>query len=163
MTIAEKIQFSAENTRFTLFKEGLFFKCYNEDAMVFSKRVKNYKVISKFIKSVGSAVLSLGFPASEIEKGHLTLQSISEAIEASTYTEKHYGIVFSLKEDIKQNYQEFFEEIHKSNLNFNSSNANMNSNNRANGNSVRCLKDCNTLHGSTTALVSFSTNRKQFV
>ena len=27
------------------------------------------------------------------------------------------------------------------NLNFNSSNANMNSNNRANGNSVRCLKD----------------------
>ena len=27
------------------------------------------------------------------------------------------------------------------NLNFNSSNANMNTNNRANGNSVRCLKD----------------------
>lgn len=27
------------------------------------------------------------------------------------------------------------------NLNFNSSNANMNANNRANGNSVRCLKD----------------------
>lgn len=27
------------------------------------------------------------------------------------------------------------------NLNFNSGNANMNSNNRANGNSVRCLKD----------------------
>lgn len=48
------------------------------------------------------------------------------------------------------------------NLNFNSSNANMNSNNRANGNSVRCLKDCNTLHGSSTALDSFNTNRKQF-
>ena len=31
-------------------------------------------------------------------------------------------------------------------LNFNSSNANMDSNNRANGFSVRCLKDCNTLH-----------------
>lgn len=48
------------------------------------------------------------------------------------------------------------------NLNFNSSNANMNSNNRANGNSVRCLKDCKTLHGSTTALDFFNTNRKHF-
>lgn len=28
------------------------------------------------------------------------------------------------------------------NLNFNSTDANMNTNNRANGNSVRCLKDC---------------------
>lgn len=49
------------------------------------------------------------------------------------------------------------------NLNFNSSNANMNSNNRANGNSVRCLKDCNTLHSSATALDSFNTNRKQLL
>jgi hypothetical protein len=29
------------------------------------------------------------------------------------------------------------------NLNLNSSNANINTNNRANGNAVRCLKDCN--------------------
>ena len=48
------------------------------------------------------------------------------------------------------------------NLNFNSSNANMNSNNRANGFSVRCIKDCKTLHGSTTALDFFNTNRKHF-
>jgi hypothetical protein len=45
------------------------------------------------------------------------------------------------------------------NLHFNSSNANMNSNNRANGNSVRCLKGCNTFYGSSTALDSFNTNR----
>lgn len=44
------------------------------------------------------------------------------------------------------------------NLNFNSSNANMNSNNRANGNSVRCLKDCNILQVSATALFPFDTN-----
>jgi uncharacterized protein (TIGR02145 family) len=48
------------------------------------------------------------------------------------------------------------------NLNFNSSNANMNSNNRANGFSVRCIKDCNTMHGSTTALYFFNLNSKQF-
>ena len=46
------------------------------------------------------------------------------------------------------------------NLNFNSSNANMNSNNRANGNSVRCLKDC-ILQVSATALDSFDTNYKK--
>jgi uncharacterized protein (TIGR02145 family) len=46
------------------------------------------------------------------------------------------------------------------NLNFNSSNANMNSNNRANGFSVRCLKDCNILHVSATALDSFNANLK---
>lgn len=69
MTIAEKIQVSADKTRFTLFKEGIFYKCYNVDAMVFSKRVKHYKVNSKFIKSLGAAVISLGFPVSEVTKG----------------------------------------------------------------------------------------------
>ena len=49
------------------------------------------------------------------------------------------------------------------NLNFNSSNANMNSNNRANGNSVRCLKDCNILHVSAAALVSFNTNFQIYI
>lgn len=115
MTIAEKTQVSSDKTRFTFFKEGLFYKCYNEDAMVFVQKIKEYKVSSKFVKSVGSAVLSLGFPISEIEKANLKLQSISEAIQAANYTEKTYGIVFSLKENIKQNYQEFFEEIQKSN------------------------------------------------
>jgi hypothetical protein len=113
MTIAEKIQYSSDKTRFTLFKEGLFYKCYNEDAMVFVNRVKNYKVNSKFIKSIGDEVLSLGFPASETEKDYLTLPSILESIEATVYKEEPYGIVFSLKMDIKQNYLEYFEEIQK--------------------------------------------------
>ena len=49
------------------------------------------------------------------------------------------------------------------NLNFNSSNADMNSNNRANGNSVRCLKDCNILHVLAAALVSFNTNFQNYI
>jgi hypothetical protein len=44
MTILEKILCSAGKNTFTLFSEGLFYKCYNEDAMVFVQRVKNYKV-----------------------------------------------------------------------------------------------------------------------
>jgi len=114
MTIKDKISLSSEKMNFTLFKEGLFLKCYNEDAMLFVKQVREYKVNSKFVKSVGAEVLSLGFPASEIEKENLTLQSILEAIEATVYKEEPYGIVFSLKKDLKQNYLEYFEEIQKS-------------------------------------------------
>ena len=73
MTIKEKISCSSDVTRFTLFKEGLFYKCYNEDAMVFIKCVKSYKVSVKFIKTVNANVYSIGFPASEIEKGSITI------------------------------------------------------------------------------------------
>lgn len=44
MGIKEKLEISADIKRFTLFKEGLFYKCYNEDAMVFTKLVKPYRV-----------------------------------------------------------------------------------------------------------------------
>ncbi len=56
MTAAEKIQCSADKTRFTLYKEGLFCKYHNEDAIFFVERVKKYKVKAKFIKSAGEIV-----------------------------------------------------------------------------------------------------------
>jgi len=114
MTIVEKIEYATDKKIVTFFKEGLFYKCYNEDAMVFVQRVKEYKVNSKFVKSIGNNVLSLGFPVSEVEKENLKLQSISEVIQATSYTAKPYGIVFSLKKNIKQNYLEYFEEVQKS-------------------------------------------------
>ena len=52
MTIAEKVTQSANSTLFTIYKEGLFYKCYNEDAMIFVQKVREYKVNSKFVKSV---------------------------------------------------------------------------------------------------------------
>ena len=70
MTITEKVKQAATNNICTLYKEGIFYKCYNEDAMVFVQKVKEYKVNLKFIKSVGDDVLSLGFPISETEKGN---------------------------------------------------------------------------------------------
>jgi hypothetical protein len=44
MTLKEKILFSTEGIRFTLYKEGLFYKCYNEDAMVFVKRMRSFQI-----------------------------------------------------------------------------------------------------------------------
>jgi hypothetical protein len=38
MTLAEKVNQSADGTLFTLHKEGLLYKCYNEDAMVFVQK-----------------------------------------------------------------------------------------------------------------------------
>ncbi len=60
MTIAEKIKQSDDATLFTLYREGMFYKCYNEDAMVFVERVKEYKVISKFLKSVRATLYNIG-------------------------------------------------------------------------------------------------------
>jgi hypothetical protein len=95
MTISEKIHCSADKTTFTLFREGLFYKCYNEDAMVFVLRVKNYKVNSKFVKNTGAAVYSLGFPVSEVVKGNLSLACVSEKIGAKRFEENNGNIVLN--------------------------------------------------------------------
>lgn len=117
MTINEKIGSSSDKSMFTLFKEGLFYKCYNEDAMVFTKMVKNYKVNSKFVKSVGKEVLSLGFPVSEVEKGNLSLESISEKIGAKGFEERDGNIIFWLNNiEIKKDYEVWKNIIQKENI-----------------------------------------------
>ena len=98
MTIAEKTQISTNTTRFTFFKEGLFYKCYNEDAMVFVKNIREYKVSTKYIKSVGEDVYSVGFPVSEIKKGSLSLANILEKIGAKGFEENEGNIVFLLND-----------------------------------------------------------------
>jgi hypothetical protein len=104
MTIAKKIQCSADKTKLTLFKEGLFYKVYNEDAMVFAQQVKNYKVSTKFVKCVGENVLSLGFPASEVEKGNLAPDIIAAKIRSTKYDVQAQSITFYLSEKIMQDY-----------------------------------------------------------
>lgn len=114
MTIAEKIEYSEDKTVFTLFKEGLFYKCYNADAMVFVQKIKEYKVSSKFVKSVSAEVLSLGFPVSEVEKGKLTLEFISERMGASRFKVSDNDVIFILDETaVKSNYIVWAETIKK--------------------------------------------------
>ena len=75
MNTSEKILFNTEKKRFTLYKEGLFYKCHNEDAMLFVKKVREYKVNNKFVKRVGDTVYSVGFPVGEVEKGNLLVST----------------------------------------------------------------------------------------
>ena len=90
MTLLEKTKNSAKGSIFTLYKEGMFYKCYNEDAMVFSQCVRAYKISVKFVKNVGAKVMSLGFPVSEVEKGNLSLEFISEKIRARKLNESTF-------------------------------------------------------------------------
>ena len=67
MTILEKVTLQQEDaTKILLFKEGIFYKAYNEGA--FLLKDKNYKVAVKHIKSIENEVLSIGFPVSVLEK-----------------------------------------------------------------------------------------------
>ena len=84
MTIAEKASHSANSALFTLYKEGLFYRCYNEKVMVFVIKVKNYKVSSKFVKSMSEKVYSISFPSIEVLNGNLSCKSISEKIGAKS-------------------------------------------------------------------------------
>ncbi len=85
--------------------------------MVFTKMVKNYKVNSKFVKSVGKEVLSLGFPVSEVEKGNLSLESISEKIGAKGFEERDGNIIFWLNNiEIKKDYEVWKNIIQKENI-----------------------------------------------
>ena len=115
MTIAEKIDLAKRNKQFTLFKEGLFYKCYNEDAMLFVKRVKKYKVNSKFIKSVGGVVNSIGFPVTEIEKESLSLEMISAKLKAENFEKKNEDVVFLINDfEIKNDYEVWEQSIQTS-------------------------------------------------
>lgn len=107
MTIVEKIECCADRTKFTLFKEGLFYKCYNADAMVFSKRVKNYSVTARFVKSASDYVLSLGFPGTEVENGKLSFPAIQTALSSSSFGETEGGVQFVISSDLKQGYHDY--------------------------------------------------------
>ena len=67
MTILEKVTLQQQDTtKIFLFKEGVFYKAYNEAA--FLLKDKNYKVAVKKIKNIENEVLSIGFPVSVFEK-----------------------------------------------------------------------------------------------
>ena len=67
MTILDKVTLQQQDTtKIFLFKEGVFYKAYNEGAFLLQDR--NYKVAVKKIKSVENEVLSIGFPVSVFEK-----------------------------------------------------------------------------------------------
>ncbi|MFV5686515.1 hypothetical protein ACM55I_13840 [Flavobacterium sp. GB2R13] len=65
-TILEKITQQVQNpSKVFLFKEGIFYKAYNQGAYLM--RHKNYKVNVKKIKNIENNVLTIGFPIAVFE------------------------------------------------------------------------------------------------
>ncbi|MFV5686518.1 hypothetical protein ACM55I_13855 [Flavobacterium sp. GB2R13] len=65
-TILEKITQQVQNpSKVFLFKEGIFYKAYNQGAYLM--RHKNYKVHVKKIKNIENNVLTIGFPIAVFE------------------------------------------------------------------------------------------------
>lgn len=65
MTVFGKLQevlASAKEGRILLFREGMFWKAYQEAAYLFVTNVKPYQINKNYVKKVGIDVFSLGFP-----------------------------------------------------------------------------------------------------
>ena len=91
MTILDKVTLQRQDTtKIFIFKEGVFYKAYNEGA--FLLKDKNYTVAIKHIKSIENEVLSIGFPISVLEK----LKENRQPEEYDNYCSLQSNIVFSL-------------------------------------------------------------------
>ncbi len=84
MTMQEKINFSAQPKKVYLFKEGLFYKLYNQNAMWFTNHIKAYNVNSKFVKTVKQNVYSIGFPQTVLAK-HTALSNLKQMQDKGGY------------------------------------------------------------------------------
>jgi hypothetical protein len=75
MNTKEKIALATQNNKLYCFKEGMFFKVYNQNAMWFTQHIKVYKINSKFVKTVNQQVFSIGFPQSLVLANLLVSQN----------------------------------------------------------------------------------------
>ena len=80
MTVKQKIELATQSNKLYFFKEGLFHKLYNQNAMWFVNHVKPYKVSVKFVKTVNQDVYSIGFPQTvlSLHKLQINLKPIKE-------------------------------------------------------------------------------------
>lgn len=105
MTIQEKVKISSEATKLTLFKEGMFYKCYNEDAMVFTQHVKAYKLSRKFVKSVGVELVSIGFPIAKEVVEVNSMSDIAKQLGTSGYESSESFVQFVIGGNLKNDYK----------------------------------------------------------
>ena len=71
MGITEKIAEVALHSlsgNIILYKEGMFWKAYQQSSYLFVKNIKEYLVLKKHIKSASTDIVSLGFPVPSLDK-----------------------------------------------------------------------------------------------
>ena len=103
MTIKQKTSLAAQNHKLYFFKEGLFCKVYNQNAMWFNNNIKAYKINSKFVKTVNQQVFNLGFPQNVlVQLINKPLIKIEETTSFISYKinhtiNPHYSWFFAMK------------------------------------------------------------------
>lgn len=80
--------------------------------MLFVKKVREYKISSKMIKSAGSKIYTIGFPSSIVENSRLSFEEMAIKIGSTSYESKDGRIVFLLEdEEAKVGYIEWKEKL----------------------------------------------------
>ena len=82
MTIQQKIALVSDPTKFYLFKEGAFYKVYNQNAMWFTTHVKPYKVKVKFVNQF---VYVVGFPMHAVTTNGFVSKGLSLLEEQNSF------------------------------------------------------------------------------
>lgn len=89
-----------------LFREGMFWKAYEDSAYLFIKHIREYKPVKKTVKSLKMAVVSVGFPENVLEN---MLQDVEIVSRVEDYCVIGCGQVESTQEEFSL-WKESIEE-----------------------------------------------------
>ena len=104
MLLKEKLSRETGN-RIHFYREGMFWKLYNQSAFNFSQRVKQYLLKKKYIKEVKSWIVTMGFPDVVLKEN---LERLREYTLSVNVSEKVVEV--ELKEGLP-GYQGWVEEV----------------------------------------------------
>lgn len=102
MNTSEKIDKALNPAILCLHKEGIFYKLYNQHAMLFIQNIKPLKITVKFIKTVNQHVYSAGFPVSLIDTVKKQLSDLGGSIEESEKMVVCTGVNWEKENDYMQ-------------------------------------------------------------
>ncbi len=104
MLLKEKLSRETGN-RIHFYREGMFWKLYNQSAFNFSQRVKQYLLKKKYVKEVKSWIVTMGFPDVVLKENLERLQEYTLSVSVSEKV-----VEVELKEELS-GYQEWFEGV----------------------------------------------------
>lgn len=104
MTLKEKIERECP-THIHLYREGIFWKLYNQSAFHFSQLIKPYQVKKKYMKTLNMEIVSIGFPQSVLTNALGRLRELSMSVEVG----KHEIYIVLLEE--QNGYDEWFQQF----------------------------------------------------
>ena len=78
MKIIEKVTLCNQDARIYFFKEGIFYRLYNQSAFLFVENVKSYTVGVKFIKNINDWTYTIGFPIAHFNTDVLKASKLLE-------------------------------------------------------------------------------------